>query len=68
MGVGLPQAFLEAASPGYLTDAEWDALGEAWLEQALAYAAAPCRGVSEPLTYIRPRSPRSRPARLPGPQ
>ena len=31
MGVGLPQAFLEAAAPGYLTDAEWDALGEDWL-------------------------------------
>ena len=26
--VGLPQAFLEAAAPGYLTDAEWDGLGE----------------------------------------
>ena len=36
MGAGLPQAFLEAAAPGYLTDAEWDALGDDWLEQALA--------------------------------
>ena len=26
-GIGLPQAFLEAAAPGYMTDAEWDALG-----------------------------------------
>ena len=26
MGAGLPQSFLEAAAPGYLTDAEWDAL------------------------------------------
>ena len=34
MGAGLPQAFLEAAAPGYLTDAEWDALGEDWLQQA----------------------------------
>jgi len=34
MGAGLPQAFLEAAVPGYLTEAEWDALGEDWLEQA----------------------------------
>ena len=41
MGFGLPQAFLEAAAPGYLTDTEWDALGEDWLEQALAYTAAP---------------------------
>ena len=37
MAAGLPQAFLEAAAPGYLTDAEWDALGEDWLEQALRY-------------------------------
>ena len=28
MGAGLPQTFLEAAAPGYLTDAEWDALGD----------------------------------------
>jgi hypothetical protein len=31
MGAGLPQTFLEASAPGYLTDAEWDALGEDWL-------------------------------------
>ncbi len=66
MGAGLPQAFLEAAAPGYLTDAEWDALGEDWLEQALAYTAVPCKGVRGPLTRIRPRPARpARPARLP---
>ena len=64
MGIGLPQAFLEAAAPGYLTDAEWDALGEDWLEQALAYTAVPCKGVRGPLTRIRPRPARSR---APGP-
>lgn len=64
MGAGLPQAFLEAAAPGYLTDDEWDALGEDWLEQALAYTAVPCKGVRGPLTRIRPRLPRSR---VPGP-
>ena len=58
MGAGLPQAFLEAAAPGYLTDAEWDALGEDWLEQALAYAAVPCKGARGPLTRIRPRPAR----------
>ena len=63
MGAGLPRTFLEAAVPGYLTEAEWDALGEDWLEQALAYAAIPCKGVSGPLTCIRPRPPRSRSAR-----
>ena len=44
MGAGLPQAFLEAAAPGYLADDQWDALREDWLEQALAYAAVPCKG------------------------
>ena len=63
-GIGLPQAFLEAAAPGYLTDTEWDALGEDWLEQALAYTAVPCKGVRGPLTRIRPRPARSR---APGP-
>jgi hypothetical protein len=61
MGVGLPRAFLETAAPGYLTDAEWDGLGEDWLEQALAYAAVPCKGARGPLTRIRPR-PASRAA------
>ena len=64
MGIGLPQAFLEAAAPWYLTDAEWDALGEDWLEQALAYTAVPCKGVRGPLTRIRLRPARSR---APGP-
>jgi hypothetical protein len=58
MGAGLPQAFLEAAAPGYLTGDQWDALGEDWLEQALAYTAVPCKGARGPLTRIR-----SRPAR-----
>jgi hypothetical protein len=42
-GIGLPQAFLEAAAPGYLTDTEWDALGGDWLEHALAYTACRAR-------------------------
>ena len=48
MGVGLPQAFLEAAAPVYLTDAEWDALGEHWenvLHEAWSHTAVPCKGV-----------------------
>ena len=44
MGPALPLAFLEAAAPGYLPGAEWDALGEDWAEQALAYTAVPCKG------------------------
>ena len=53
-------AVLEAAAPGYLTGDQWDALGEDWLEQALAYTAVPCKGARGPLTRIRPR-PVSRP-------
>ena len=55
MGIALPLAFLEAAAPGYLTDTEWDSLGEDWLEQALAYTAAPAKGIRGPLASIRPR-------------
>ena len=62
-GIGLPHAFLAAAAPGYLTSTEWDALGEDWLEQALAYTAVPCKGVRGPLTRIRPRPARSCPSR-----
>jgi TPR repeat protein len=53
--LALPHSLLEAAVPGYLTDQQWDTLGEDWLEQALAYTAAPCRGIRGPLTRIRPR-------------
>jgi len=60
MGAGLPHAFLEAAAPGYLTGGQWDALGEDWLEQALAYAAVPCMGARGPLTRRRRRPAASR--------
>ena len=59
MGIALPLAFLENAAPAYLTDTDWDVLGEDWLEQALAYTAAPCRGIRGPLAPIRPRPARS---------
>jgi hypothetical protein len=64
-GPSLPQAFLEAAAPGYLTGTEWDQVAEDkdWLEQALAYAAVPCKGVRGPLTLIRPLPARSRATR-----
>ena len=55
MGAALPRAFLAAAAPGNLADDQWDALEEDWLEQALAYAAVPCKGARGPLTRIRPR-------------
>ncbi|MFJ8608115.1 hypothetical protein ACIRH0_13080 [Streptomyces sp. NPDC093675] len=53
--IALPHALLEAAAESYLTDTEWDSLGEDWFEQALAYCAAPLRGARGPLTRIRPR-------------
>jgi hypothetical protein len=53
--LALPLPLLEAAVSGYLSDQQWDGLGEDWLEQALAYTAAPCRGVRGPLSRIRPR-------------
>jgi hypothetical protein len=59
MRPALPHAFLEAAAPGYLADVDWDRLAEDWLEQALAYTAAPAKGVSRPLTRIRPRPGRA---------
>jgi hypothetical protein len=55
MAAELPHAFLEAAAAGYLTDAQWDTLGEDWLDHALAYTADPCKGARGPLTRIRPR-------------
>ncbi|GIH26602.1 hypothetical protein Aph01nite_49120 [Acrocarpospora phusangensis] len=51
----LPHALLEAAAPAYLTRSHWAALGDDWLEQALAYTGAPCKGVPGPVTRIRPR-------------
>ncbi len=59
--LALPHALLEAAAPAYLTGTEWDTAGEDWLEQALAWTAAPCKGVTGPLTRIRPRPPGGRP-------
>jgi hypothetical protein len=58
MRPALPHAFLEAAARGYPTDSDWDQLPGDWLEQALAYIAAPCKGVRGPLTRIRPRPAR----------
>ena len=62
-GPGLPYALLAASAPGYLTDQQWDAAGEDWLEQALAYTGEPCRGLSGPLTLIRPRPGEPHPSR-----
>jgi ribosomal protein L10 len=55
MNPTLPQAFLEIAAPGYLTDSDWDLLGGDWLEQALRYTAKPSKGIRGPLAPIRSR-------------
>jgi tetratricopeptide (TPR) repeat protein len=60
----LPLDLLEAAAPGYLTDQQWDQLDDDWLEQALAYRAAPCRGAQGPLTRVRARPSQPTPARV----
>jgi hypothetical protein len=61
VGTTLSRSLLAALAPGYLTDQQWDAAGEDWLEQALTYTATPCRGVRGLLTPIRPRPGQSVP-------
>ncbi|MEU5980107.1 ATP-binding protein [Streptomyces sp. NPDC047315] len=51
----IPPGFLEAAADGYLSDSEYDALGEDWFEQALTYATTPFRGVRGMLSPVRTR-------------
>ncbi|WP_412775469.1 hypothetical protein [Streptomyces mirabilis] len=53
--------FLETATEDYLTDDEYDALDDNWLEQALADLGRPVHGDLAPLRRIRPRSARIRP-------
>jgi len=59
MGPALPEAFLKAAAPEYLTDSEWNRLPENWIEDALSCTAASCKGIDGPLTRIRARPARS---------
>ncbi|MFF5634349.1 hypothetical protein [Streptomyces sp. NPDC012825] len=54
-GEHLPLELIEAAAYEYLTDLQFDHLPDDWLEDALAYAAKPQRGIRGPLTRIRPR-------------
>ncbi|WP_127552470.1 sel1 repeat family protein [Actinoplanes sp. OR16] len=61
----LPHALLEQAAHGYLDDHDWDALGDDWFEQALAYTAKPCHGTRGPLTRIRLRPDQSPPGAQP---
>jgi len=54
-GEHLPLELLEAAAYEYLTDLQFDHLPDDWLEDALAYAAKPQRGIRGPLTRVKPR-------------
>ncbi|MEU5797353.1 hypothetical protein ABZ800_28080 [Streptomyces sp. NPDC047813] len=55
-GAGLVgREFLQAAAEGYLSDDDYDALGEEWLEDALAYTQQPSKGVRGLLSRVRAR-------------
>ncbi|MFC9670031.1 tetratricopeptide repeat protein [Streptomyces sp. NPDC056949] len=51
----LPRSLFEGAAHGYLTDQQWEALPEGWLDQGLEWASERLRGIPGPLTRIRPR-------------
>ncbi|MEV4691373.1 hypothetical protein AB0K27_09660 [Micromonospora echinospora] len=48
-----PRSFLEHAAPGYLSNSEWRSISDDWLDQALAFAGAGCRGASGLVTRRR---------------
>ncbi|MFF0143294.1 hypothetical protein ACFYRN_43720 [Streptomyces sp. NPDC005227] len=58
-GPRIPLNWLAEAAPGYLTDTQWDATGDNWLEQALDYVCAPCKGIPGILTPHKIRRPRN---------
>ncbi|MDG4838336.1 hypothetical protein O7631_17595 [Micromonospora sp. WMMD967] len=47
------RSFLEHAAPGYLSNSEWQSTSDDWLDQALAFAGARCRGASGLVTRRR---------------
>ncbi|WP_217213721.1 hypothetical protein [Streptomyces sp. AC550_RSS872] len=53
--------FLQAAAEGYLSDDAYDALGEDWLEDALAYTQQPSKGVRGLLSRVQARPAVGRP-------
>lgn len=55
-GLALPAGALEATAASLAPDHMWDEHARpGWLENALEYLSAPCRGVPGPLSLIRPR-------------
>ncbi|MGW2811209.1 transcriptional regulator, partial [Streptomyces sp. NPDC001450] len=61
VGLHLPMAFLEHAAQDYLSDEDYHALGENWLEQALADLGQPVHGNLAPLRRVRHRPARRTP-------
>ena len=55
-GMALPHALLEAAAPAYMSNAEWDLVGDDWMEQALNFTGEPRKGTAGPVARIRPRA------------
>ncbi|MET7888575.1 hypothetical protein ABZU45_39580 [Streptomyces avermitilis] len=60
VGVHLPQGFLTDAAVDYLTEIDYDQLGEDWAEEAYAELSKPVHGKQAPLRRTTPR-PRRRP-------
>lgn len=60
-GLLLSSGLLEKAAPGYLSDAQWNRLGDDWFRTALDDCLLLCRGGSSPIVRMRPRP--DRPAR-----
>ncbi|UGY92469.1 hypothetical protein [Streptomyces gobiensis] len=58
-GPRIPLAWLADATPGYLTNTEYNALGDSWLSQALDYVTRECNGIRGILTPIKPAAPRN---------
>ncbi|MEU0966500.1 hypothetical protein ABZ357_14210 [Streptomyces sp. NPDC005917] len=55
-GLALPPRVLETTAAALAPDHEWNEHGTpGWLENAMEYLSAPCRGVPGPLSQIRPR-------------
>ncbi len=54
-GIDLPHAFLESAAADYLPHSEFDALGDSWFQDALAYAERSVHGNIALLRRVRRR-------------
>ncbi|WP_328493487.1 hypothetical protein OHS59_12535 [Streptomyces sp. NBC_00414] len=65
-GPRIPLAWLAEATPGYLTEAEWNQSGDDWLEQALHYVTKPCNGIPGILTPVKTGTPRNQRKRRSG--